>query len=121
MHFFYKSKKLPLKYFPRIINSKQIINSYKSHTQNLKFNIKNCNMITKNYKINVNNIKPYKPKISHRKTSNPKLLSKNKADLPTKYHKNQFNQYPEFLFYQIQIKLTPQQVFPFMKKCYNKK
>lgn len=78
-------------------------------------------MIIKNYKINVNNIKPYKPKISHRKTSNQKLLSKNKADSATKYLKNPFNQSPEFLFYQIQCKSTPQQVFPFMRKCYNKK
>ena len=78
-------------------------------------------MIIKNYKINVNNIKPYKPKIFHKKTSNQKLLFKNKADLQTKYHKNQFNQFPESRFYQIPIKSIQQQVFPFMKKCYNKK
>ena len=78
-------------------------------------------MIIKNYKINANSIKPYKAKIFHRKTSNQKLHSKNKADSATKYHKNPFNQYPESHFYQIQIKSTPQQVFPFMKKCYNKK
>jgi len=78
-------------------------------------------MITKNYKIKSNNIKAYKLKIFPKKTSNPKLHSKNKADLPTKYLKNPFNQSPEFLFYRIQTKSTPQQAFHFMRKCYNKK